>query len=84
MAKVIFSVGVEHPLYNVVVNANIITTNCGYNHNCVIAETIEGVYYPSNPKGLLVFNSNGELVGYRERKPFSEKWRGYVEKIIEK
>lgn len=83
MAKVIFSVGVNHPLYNKVVEVNIITKNGGYNGRCIYAETVEEVYYPTDPQGILLFDKNDNLIGYKERKAYSKKWDGWVEKVIE-
>ena len=83
MAKVIFSVGVKHPLYNKVVDATIITWNGGYNGKCIEAITKEEVYHPSDPQGIFVMNKCGDIVGYKERAAYSEKWQGWVEEIVE-
>ena len=83
MAKVIFSVGVKHPLYNKVVEATIITRSGGYNGKCIEAITNEEVYHPSDPQGIFVMNKCGDIVGYKERAAYSEKWQGWVEKIVE-
>jgi hypothetical protein len=83
MAKVIFSVGVKHPLYNKVVDATIITRNGGYNGKCIEAITNEEVYHPKDEKGIFVMNKCGDIVGYKERAAFSEKWQGWVEEIVE-
>lgn len=82
MAKVIFSVGVAHPLYNKVVEATITHTNCGYNGKQCYAVTNDEVYHAANPRGILIYN-RGRLVGFEKREAFSEKWEGYVERIIE-
>ena len=83
MAKVIFNVGVNHPLYNKVVEAEIITRNGGYNKRTIEAITKEEVYHPSDPKGIFVMNNYGDIVGYKERPAFSEKWKGWVKEIVE-
>ena len=83
MAKVIFSVGVKHPLYNKVVDATIITRNGGYNGKCIEAITKDEVYHPSDPQGIFVMNKCGDIVGYKERAAYSEKWQGWVEEIVE-
>ena len=82
MAKVIFFVGPAHPLYNKVVEARIIRTNCGYNGRQCYAITKDEVYHPADPRGILVYN-RGTLVGFERREAYSEKWEGYVEKVIE-
>lgn len=83
MAKVIFSVGVKHPLYNKVVEATILRRNCGYNGKCIEAITNEEVYHPSDSQGIFVMNKNGDIVGYKEREAYSEKWQGWVQEIVE-
>ena len=83
MAKVIFNVGVNNPLYNKVVEAEIITRNGGYNKRTIEAITKEEVYHPSDPKGIFVMNNYGDIVGYKERAAFSEKWKGWVKEIVE-
>lgn len=83
MAKVIFSVGVKHPLYNKVVEAEIITRNGGFNKRTIEAITKEEVYFPSDPKGIFIMNKFGDIVGYKERAAFSEKWQGWVNEIVE-
>lgn len=83
MAKVIFSVGVKHPLYNKVVDATIITRSGGYNGKCIEAVTNEKVYHPKDEKGIFVFDNYGNITGYKEREAFSEKWEGFVERIVE-
>ena len=83
MAKVIFSVGEYHPLYNKVVEAEIITRNGGYNKRTIEAITKEEVYHPSDPQGIFIMNQYGDIVGYKERAAFSEKWQGWVKEIVE-
>ena len=83
MAKVIFNVGVSHPLYNKVVEAKIITRSGGYNGRCIEAETIKEVYHPSDPKGIICFDKNYNIIGYKEREAFSKIWRGWVKEIVE-
>ena len=83
MAKVIFEVGVSHPLYNKVVEAKIITRSGGYNGKCIEAETLEEVYHPSDPKGIICFDNFCNIIGYKERKAFSEIWKGWVKEIVE-
>lgn len=83
MAKVIFSVGVKHPLYNKVVEAEIITRNGGFNKRTIEAITKEEVYFPSDPKGIFIMNKFGDIIGYKERAAFSEKWQGWVNEIVE-
>ena len=83
MAKVIFSVGEYHPLYNKVVEAEIITRSGGFNKRTIEAITKEEVYHPSDPKGIFIMNQYGDIVGYKERSAFSEKWQGWVKEIIE-
>ena len=76
--KVIFSVGVKHPLYNREVKAEIISENAGYNGKCIYARTIEPVYYPKDDEGLLVFK-NGKFIGYKPKEAHTEIWQGYCE-----
>lgn len=83
MAKVIFNVGVKHPLYDKVVEATIITRSGGYNGKCIQAITTEEVFYPSDPKGIFVMNKYGDIIGYKTRAAYSEKWQGWVQKIVE-
>ena len=83
MAKVIFSVGIKHPLYNKVVEATIITRSGGYNGKCIEAITNEEVYHPKDEKGIFVMNKCGDIVGYKARAAYSEKWQGWVEEIVE-
>lgn len=83
MAKVIFNVGALHPLYNKIVEANIITRSGGYDKRTIEAETIEEVHYPSDPKGKFVFNEYGDIIGFQERAAYSEKWKGWVKEIVE-
>lgn len=83
MAKVIFSVGVKHPLYDKVVDATIITRSGGYNGKCIEAITNEEVYHPKDEKGIFVFDNYGNITGYKEREAFSEKWQGLVLRIVE-
>ena len=82
MAKVIFNVGVGHPLYNKVVDAEIITRSGGYNGQMIEAITIEEVDFPSDPQGIMHFDANYNIIGYSEREAYSEKWRGWVSKIV--
>lgn len=83
MAKVIFNVGVAHPLFNKVVEAEIITRSGGYNGRCIEAITKEEVFFPSDPQGIFVMNQYGDIVGYKERPEYKEKWEGWVKKIVE-
>lgn len=83
MAKVIFNVGVKHPLYNKVVEATIITRSGGYNGKCIEAITNEEVYHPSDPQGVFVMNEYGDIIAYKERAAFSKKWQGWVKEIVE-
>lgn len=83
MAKVIFNVGQNHPLYNKVVEANIITRNGGYDRRTIEAETLEEVHYPSDPKGIFKLNQYGDIIGYAERAAYSEKWIGWVKEVVE-
>lgn len=79
--KVIFSVGVAHPLYNKEVEAEIISENMGYNGKCVYARTIKPVYYPRNEKGILVYNKHGKLIGYKPTEAYEEIWKGYCDLV---
>lgn len=83
MAKVIFNVGSGHPLHNKVVEAEIISRNSGYNGRTIEAITKEEVYFPSDPEGIFVMNQYGDIVGYRERPEYTEKWQGWVRDIVE-
>lgn len=80
--KVIFSVGVAHPLYNKVVDAYIHTECGGYNGRCVYAETVEEVYYPEDPKGIRVYDENNRFLRYKTRPAKSEIWKGYCDCIV--
>ena len=82
MAKVIFNVGVNHPLYDKVVDAKIITRSGGYNGQMIEAVTTEEVHFPSDPQGIMHFDANYNIIGYSEREAYSEKWRGWVSKIV--
>jgi hypothetical protein len=70
-------------LYDKVVKATIIRRNCGYNGKCIEAITNEEEYHPKDEKGIFVMNKCGDIVGYKERAAFSEKWQGWVEEIVE-
>lgn len=83
MAKVIFNVGVKHPLYNKVIEATILTRSGGYNRKTIEAITKEDVLFPSDPKGLFVMNDFGDIIGYKERPSYTDKWHGWVKEIVE-
>lgn len=74
--KVIFHVGVAHPLYQKEVEAEIISENTGYDKKRTYARTIEKVYYPKDDKGLLVFK-NGKFIGYEPREAYEKIHEGY-------
>ena len=74
--KVIFSVGIKHPLYEKAVEAEILTENGGYNGKSIYAKAIEPVNFPRDEKGLLVFR-DGKLVGFKPREAYTEIWEGY-------
>lgn len=78
--KVIFNVGVAHPLYNKEVDAEIISENTGYDGRCVYARTIAPVYYPRNEEGILLYK-NGEFVGYKPSEAHEEIYEGYCELV---
>ena len=82
MAKVIFNVGVSHPLYNKVVEAEIITRSGGYNGQMIEAVTTEEIDFPSDPQGIIHFDANYNIIGYSERAAYSERWRGWVSKVV--
>ena len=79
--KVIFHVGVAHPLYNKIVDAYIHTECGGYDGRRVHAETIEEVYYPEDPNGIYVYDENGKFLRYKTRPAKSEIWEGYCELV---
>lgn len=79
--KVKFSVGKNHPLFNKLVDAEIISNNAGYDRRQVYARTIKEVYYPEDKKGLMLFN-RGVFVGYKTRPSFSEIYEGYVDEVV--
>ena len=74
--KVIFHVGEAHPLYNKVVDAEIISESAGYNGKSIYARTIEAVEFPENPEGSLVFN-NGKFIGFETTPAHSSIHEGY-------
>lgn len=80
--KVIFSVGPAHPIYKTEVEAIIECVNGGYDGRQVYAHTVEPVYHPADPKGLLCYSKNGKFLGYEERPAYSKVWEGYVECVI--
>lgn len=79
--KVIFSVGIAHPLYNKSVDAYIESENCGYDRRRIYAHTVEPVHYPEDPQGLLVYKGD-KFIGYKTKPAYSEVWQGYVDKIV--
>jgi hypothetical protein len=74
--KVIFHVGEAHPLYNKVVDAEIISESAGYDRKRIYARTVEPVEFPENPEGLLVFK-NGKLIGFETSPAHSSVHEGY-------
>ncbi len=83
MAKVIFSVGVKHPLYNKPTEAIIDNVNCGYNGICIYAHTTKAVHYNEDPQGIGVYGNDGKLLRYETRPPYEEVWKGYVDEVLE-
>lgn len=81
--KVIFSVGVAHPLYNKPVNAYIESERCGYNGKCVFAHTVEPVYYPEDPKGIFVYDKDWNFLHYKTSPARSEVWHGFCQIVNE-
>lgn len=77
--RVIFSVGIAHPLYNKVVDAEI-TMIGGYNGKCIEAKTIEPVHHPEDPEGIFVYKNN-KLVGCKARSAFDAIHTGWVEEV---
>lgn len=81
-ALVKFSVGVKHPLYNKVVEAEILNENAGYDGRGTYASTIEKVYYPEDKEGILVFQ-DGEFKRYKTRPAYYEFHEGWIERATE-
>ena len=81
IVTVIFSTGTAHPLYKKPTLARINGIG-GYNGKCVSAVTLEPVYYPEDPKGILVFDKNGNFLQYKVRPAFEKIWDGWVEDIV--
>lgn len=77
IAQVKFSVGKEHPLYNLYVEAEIVEENCGYDGRRTIARTTKPVFHAENAKGILVYKGDA-LVGYKTTPAYFEKHEGYV------
>lgn len=78
--KVVFSVGVNHPLYNKEVEAEIISEHTGYDGNQVYARTVKPVYWPEDEKGILVYE-HGKFVGYEKKEAHEEIHKGYCELV---
>ena len=78
--KVIFCVGVAHPLYEKPVMAEV-ETNCGYDGRQVYGWALEKVFWPENPKGLLCFKK-GKFVGYKTSEARYSDHHGYC-RIVE-
>ena len=81
VVTVIFSTGPAHPLYKKPTLARINGIG-GYNGKCVSAETLEPVYHPEDPEGLLVFDDNANFLRYEVRPAFEKIWDGWVEEIV--
>lgn len=78
---VIFSVGVEHPLYKKPVLAEIESTTAGYNKKCIYGHTVKPVHWNENPKGILVFKGD-KFVGYKTRPACDKIHEGFIEKVV--
>lgn len=79
--NVVFSVGVAHPLYKTITEAEIIGFG-GYNGHGILAKTIKPVYHPEDPKGIHVFDNDGNFIRYEVRPAFEKIWDGWVEEIV--
>lgn len=82
VSKVIFIVGVNHPLFNKPVRAEIIPEKCGFNGKRIYARTIKPVHYRKNPKGILCYDKDHRFIGYKSTPAYDEIWEGYVESIV--
>lgn len=81
VVKVIFSTGPAHPLYKKPTLARINGIG-GYNGKCVSAVTLKPVYHPEDPKGIRVFDNDGNFIRYEVRPAFEKIWDGWVEEIV--
>lgn len=79
--KVMFSFGPKHPLHNKVVDAYIETEHGGYDGRRVYAHTVEPIYFPEDPEGILVFDKDWNHIGYKTRAAYSQVVEGYVKLI---
>lgn len=75
--KVIFSVGVKHPLYNKPVLAEVISTESGYDGRQIYAKTVKPVHYREDKHGILCYDANNHFTGYKTRPAFDEIYEGY-------
>ena len=82
IAKVVFSVGIKHPLYGKEVLAEILSTSCGYDGRRTYARTVEDVFWPEDKEGILVYR-DGVFVGYKTKEAHREIWEGYCKIVVE-
>ena len=78
---VVFSVGVEHPLYKKEVEA-IVDFIGGYDGKQIHCHTVEPVHYPEDPKGIYVYDRNDNFIGYKNREAYDEIWEGYIDELV--
>lgn len=79
-AMVKFSVGVEHPLYNKYVEAEILSENCGYDGKRIYGKTVDEVFWKEDKKGILVYKGD-KLIRYETNPAHSKIHEGYIEEI---
>lgn len=82
MAKVIFHVGQYHPLFNKIVDANIIQRGTKTQKFTIIAETKREVYFPFQPHGTIILDDYGEIIGRKPREAYTKKWKGVVKQVL--
>lgn len=70
------AVGVNHPLYNKIVEVEVLRDNTGFDGRQTYVRTVNEVLYDNIQS--LVFDKNGNFIRYEPIPPFSEKWEGYA------
>jgi hypothetical protein len=80
-AKVIFSVGVSHTLYEKEVCAVILNENCGFDGRQVYARTVEPVHFDEDPEGIIIFNKWGSIIGF-EKSPLMIKFMRVIARLL--
>lgn len=80
-AKVIFSVGVSHTLYEKEVCAVILNENCGFDGRQVYARTVEPVHFDEDPEGIIIFNKWGSIIGFEKKPAYDKIYEGYCKVV---